>query len=402
MVYTGFVLLTVGLTSCFGLLFLRSLGLHPAAGLSAALGLGFGTALFYWLTFVMFLSAICWSLCLLWLITEFIRKGSWPLAIGLAFATYSLLLTGYPQMTVLMGYMIAGHAVLQLAQRSDSLAKKAWRALALLGCAAAGGVAALPVYLDLFSAAQNSARLAAVSDNFFLAVLPPHHGLRDGANFLLTIWDWSSLGNAIAPEYPLSFNGLSFAPVFGSLIWLSLWMKVGRGVWSWRLFLLFCTAATISSAIYLFAVRHLGFGFSRIQLLCGAIVPGFVLAGYTIDAVVRGNFRLTSWSTGSLFLPWRRKRPQPSAWHIASSPAAGGGRNLPLCPGARRRGPVAIERGFCRSRDSFGAFLRRATDPSPAALHDPSFLGIDSSPARAIGRVALCHCRPGNKERATA
>lgn len=302
-VYTGLVLLTVGLTSCFGLLFFRALGLHPAAGLSAAFGLGCGTALFYWLTFVMFLSAICWSLCLLWLITEFIRQGSWPRAIGLAFATYSLLLTGYPQMTVLMGYMIAGHTLLQLGQRGDSPTGKACCALALLGCAVAGGVAALPVYLDLFSAAQNSARLAAVSDNFFLAVLPPHHGLRDSANFLLTISDWSWLGNAIAPEYPLSFNGLSFTPVFASLIWLSFWMKVGRGVWYWRLFLLSCAAATISPAIYLFAVRHLGFGFSRIQLLCGAIVPGFVLAGYAIDAVVRGDFRLTSWSTGWLFLP---------------------------------------------------------------------------------------------------
>src|SRR4029077_4755480 len=96
----------VGLTSCFGLLFLRSLGLHPAACTVGALGLGFPTMMMYWLTFVMFLSAICWSVCLLWLLTDFTRKCSWPTALGVGFAAYSFLLTGYPQMTILFSYML--------------------------------------------------------------------------------------------------------------------------------------------------------------------------------------------------------------------------------------------------------------------------------------------------------
>ena len=322
--YTLLVLLTVGLTSCFGLLFLRTLGLHPAACAVGALGLGFSTMMMYWLTFVMFLSAICWSVCLLWLITEFTRKSSWPAALGLAFATYSLLLTGYPQMTILLTYMIAVYTLIRLGQMRSPLREKLWRTLQLFGCAVVGALASLPVYLDLFATARASARLGGVRDSFFLAVLPPHHGIREIAGFVATIFDWSWLGNAISPAFPAPFNGLSFTPVFGSLVWLSFLLKSRRELWFWQVFLLVCLAGTIFPSLYLFAVHHLGFGFSRIQVLSGAIVPGFVLSAYAVDAVLRGKIRLTIWSGSWLLLPlagevivalivWRQTPLQPLA-----------------------------------------------------------------------------------------
>ncbi|MGB8476863.1 MAG: hypothetical protein WCE61_22520 [Candidatus Acidiferrum sp.] len=322
--YSMLVLLTVGLTACFGLLFLRALGLHPAACAVGALGLGFSTMMMYWLTFIMFLSAICWSVCLLWLITEFTRKRSWPAALGLAFATYSLLLTGYPQMTVLLTYMIAAYTLIRLGQMRSPLREKLWRTLQLSGCAMVGALASLPVYLDLIATARDSARLSGVRDSFFLAVLPPHHGIREIAGFVATIFDWSWLGNAISPAFPVPFNGLSFTPVFGSLVWLSFLLKSRRELWFWQIFLLVCLAGTIFPSLYLFAVHHLGFGFSRIQVLSGAIVPGFVLSAYAVDAVLRGKIRLTIWSGSWLLLPlagevivalivWRQSPLQPLA-----------------------------------------------------------------------------------------
>ncbi len=302
-VYTALVLLTVGLTSCFALLFFRALGLHPAAGAAAALGLGFGSAVMYWLTFVMFLSTICWSICLLWLITVFIRGRSWPVALGVAFATYSLLLTGYPQMTILFADMLGLYTIVRLAQDGTSLLRKCRCALALLGCALAGLAAALPVYLDLFVIARDSARVTGVADTFFLAILPPLHSLPQLGGFITTIFDWSWLGNAIAPGFPQPFNGLSFTPVFGTLVWLSFLIKARQEIWFWRAFLLVCLGATICPPVYLYAVHHLGFSLSRIQLLCGAIVPGLVLSAYTMDAIVLQNFRLTKWSVGFLLLP---------------------------------------------------------------------------------------------------
>ena len=301
--YSMLVLLTVGLASCFGLLFLRALGLHPAACAVGALGLGFSTMMMYWLTFVMFLSAICWSVCLLWLITEFTRRSSLPAALGLAFATCSLLLTGYPQMTILLAYLIAAYTLIRLGQMRSPLREKFWRTLQLSGCAVVGALASLPVYLDLFATARDSARLSGVRDSFFLAVLPPHHGIREIAGFVATIFDWSWLGNAISPAFPEPFNGLSFTPAFGSLIWLSFLLKSRRELWFWQAFLLICLAGTIFPSLYLFAVHHLGFGFSRIQVLSGAIVPGFVLSAYAIDGVLRSKIQLTIWSGTWLLLP---------------------------------------------------------------------------------------------------
>jgi hypothetical protein len=301
--YTALVLLTVGLTAGFLLLFLRSLGLHPAASGCAALGLGFTTPISYWVCFVMFLSAICWPVCLLWLITEFTRKPSWLVALGLAFATYCLLMSGYPQVTILSAYTTGAYALIRLVQMPGTRREKLRTTLAMLGCAGAGVLASLPVYLDLLFVAKDSARLGGVSDSFFLGVLPPCRNLREMTSFLITLFDWSWLGNAIDPKYPLHFNGLSFTPVCGSLIWLSFILKNRRAVLFWQIVLIVCLAGTVFPAVYLFAVHYLGFGLSRIQLLGGGIVPGFVLSAFTVDAIFRGELRLTIRSAAWLLAP---------------------------------------------------------------------------------------------------
>jgi hypothetical protein len=301
--YTALILLAVGLTASFLLLFLRSLGLHPVACGCAALGLGFTTLISYWLCFVMFLSAICWLVCLLWLITEFTRKPSWPVAVGLAFATYCLLMAGYPQVTILSAYTTGAYALIRLVQMPGSRREKLWTMLAMLGCAGAGVLASLPVYLDLLFVAKDSARLGDVGDSFFLGILPPCRNPRETASFLMTLFDWSWLGNAIDPKYPLHFNGLSFTPVYGSLIWFSFILKNRRAVLFWQIVLIACLAGTIFPAVYLFAVHHLGFGLSPIQLLGGGIVPGFVLSAFTVDAIFRGELRLTIRSLAWLLAP---------------------------------------------------------------------------------------------------
>jgi hypothetical protein len=301
--YTVLVLFTIGLTGSFLLLFLRSLGLHPTAAVFSAMGLAFGTLTSYWLTFVMFLSPICWLTCLLWLVAEFTQRPSPLRALGLAFATYSLFMAAYPQITILCLYIVSAFALIRLAQMPGARREKLRTMLAMIGCVGAGALASLPVYLDLLLVAKQSARLGDVNDNFLLGVLPPHRGLRELANFVLTIFDWSWLGNAIEPKYPLSFAGLSFSPIYGSLIWLSLLLKPRGSVLFWQLVLGICFVGTICPAAYLFAVHHLGFGLSRIQLLVGGIVPGFVLSAFVVDAVLRGKLRLTIRSGVWLLVP---------------------------------------------------------------------------------------------------
>ena len=212
-------------------------------------------------------------------------------------------MAGYPQVTILSAYITGGCALIRLAQGAGTHREKLRTILAMLGCAAMGVVASLPVYLDLLFVAKESARLGDVSDSFFLGVLPQCRTPQEMASFLMTLFDWSWLGNALDPKYPLHFNGLSFTPVYGSLIWLSFLLKNRRAVLFWQLVLLACLAGTIFPPVYLFAVHHLGFGLSRIQLLGGGIVPGFVLSAFTVDAILRGELRLTTRSMAWLLVP---------------------------------------------------------------------------------------------------
>ncbi len=301
--YTALVLLTVGLTAVFLLLFLRSLGMDPAAGVCAAIGLAFTTPVSYWLCFVMFVSAMCWPVCLLWLITEFTRKPSWSAALGLVFAIYCWLLSSYPQVTILSAYMIGPFALIRLMQKPGTGRQKLWISIAMIGCVVTGFLATLPNILDLLSIARHSARLGDVSDSFFTAILPAAGDFQKHINFLITLFDWSWLGNAIDPHYPIPFAGLSFTPFYGTLIWLSFLLKNRRATLFWQIFLLVCLATTIFPSLYLFAVHYLGFGFSRIQLAGGGIIPGFVLSAFTIDAILRGELRLTLRSAVWLVIP---------------------------------------------------------------------------------------------------
>jgi len=301
--YTVLVLIAVGLTGIFLILFLRALGLIPVAALVAAIGLTLTTTVSYWTTFVMFLSPICWTVCLLWLLTEFLHSHSWLKALGLAFASYSLLLTGYPQLIILNAYLLGGFVFFRLRDRAK--AGGSWfRPLAfLLGCAAAGAIASLPVYLDVWALARGSVRGAGLGDTFFLNVLPPVSQPADIVSFIATVIDWSWLGNAIDPAYPLSFNGLSFTIVFASLISLSFFLGRRTECLYWQIFLLACLAGTIFPQLYLFAVHHLGFGLSRIQVLAGGIIPGFVVSAYVVDALGRGKLSLSLRTLGGLLVP---------------------------------------------------------------------------------------------------
>ncbi len=71
----------------------------------------------------------------------------------------------------------------------------------------------------------------------------------------------------------------------------------------WQLVVAICFVGTICPAAYLFAVHHLGFRLSPLHLLIGGIAPGFVLSAFVVDAVLRGQFRLTVRSAMWMLLP---------------------------------------------------------------------------------------------------
>lgn len=286
--YTAHAVLTVILTALFCYAFLQALGLCPAACLCGAAGLSTGVNTSYWLTFVMFLTPACWTVCLLWLITRFLQRPSSVKALGVSFAVYSLFITGYPQAIVLDSYLMAGFTMLQLSQVNGPASRKITIAGLLLLAALSGAIMAAPAYIDLAVLAGRSGRVG-VDPDFFLRVLPRIDGIKDLFAFLGSVFDGFWFGNPIAHEQALKygFNGLSLTPVFCILALLSTCLGQWRRLLFWQAFGAVCLLGTLSPSVYLFAVKYLGFHLSRCQLLGGAMLPGYVIASYTVDHVMR-------------------------------------------------------------------------------------------------------------------
>ncbi|RLB95082.1 MAG: hypothetical protein DRH50_05175 [Deltaproteobacteria bacterium] len=284
--YTSLTVLTVVLTGVFFFLFLKTIGLHPLACSSAAIGLSLGTLISYWLTFVMFPALFCWTSCLLWLIASFLKKRSYGAVVGISFATYSLLLTGYPQDVILHLYLVGGYTLFRLLGSGGSIKRRIRDGLALGISFLIGAITAFPVLADMVVLALRSARLDA-GDGFFLSILPRIEGVKDLWFYGSLIFDAFWAGNPIRPEYPFPFEGFSLNPLYFGLFVLSFAGGRWRRVWAWQLFFALCVMTTLWLPAYLFAVRYLGFHFSSSQLIGGGLIPAFVLGAYSVDTLLR-------------------------------------------------------------------------------------------------------------------
>jgi hypothetical protein len=285
--YTYLAVVTIYLTGLFCFLFLKSLGLHPVACFSGAAGLSLGVFFSYWLTFVMFLSSMCWTLALLWLVTEVIDRRSPAAVAGVSFAVCCLLVSGYPQFVILQGYLLVGFTLVRLScirERRESVRA----AVLIAGAVIVGALAALPPYLDVAIAAQRSSRLN-VADEFFLSVLPRLQDWKHVLLFLSQTFDAFWFGNPIREDHPVAFEGVSLTPFYGVLFLLSFTRGQWRQFWPWQLFCFCCLMPTLWPAAYLFMVHHLGFHLSRMLPLGGAIIPAFVLSAYSLDNLLRSK-----------------------------------------------------------------------------------------------------------------
>ena len=120
-VYTWLAISAVSLSTFFGYGLLRSLRLHPAACAAGALWLGMGITVVFWLTFVMLIWGICWTLALLWGVTVFLRRPGWPCWLGISFSVHALFMTGYPQHIVWQGYLLSGYVAFGLIRQRRGL-----------------------------------------------------------------------------------------------------------------------------------------------------------------------------------------------------------------------------------------------------------------------------------------
>lgn len=284
--YTALAALATLIGSGLGFGLFRELGLQPAASAFGGLLLGVGVFSCFWLSFAMFLWGVCWTTGLLWGVARFTDEPSAGSALAIAFCSYLLLLSGYPQQIVWHGYAVAGFAAWRLLTSRRALRARAGVALGLAAAALAGALATAPVYLDLWLTTRASARPAAGTE-FFLAALPRVESPADLAVFVGLLIDAFWFGNPIRDAYPAAFSGPSLTPLPLCLAALTLAGGLRRRLWPVHLFVLASLVTTLSPSVFALAIERLGFGLSRFLPLAGGVIPWAVLAAFGADHVLR-------------------------------------------------------------------------------------------------------------------
>jgi len=373
--YTWQVVLAVALTALFGYLLCEALGLLPTASLCGATGLGLGVFTTYWFSFVLFTWTITWTLALLWVLARILRSGERPgpgALLAIAFLVHALFLSGYPQQIVWGGYLIVGFLGWRLLSSTER-----WPArlatLGLVGAAALVGLASVaPVYADLAQTAARSARLEA-AEEFFLKIQTPIESIGDLLRYVALRFDAFVLGNPIAPDYPVRFNGLTMTPLFAIAVATTLRAPLVRRLWPLQVFVVLCVATDLSPLLYGFGIRHLGLNVSRTAPLVGAFVPGVLLAAYGVDALVRGGGSRAALALGAAAATtfalalWTVESPLDPLGVGISAALVGGSLVLAARPSWRLAGLLAVA-------STLGYSLRLPLSRPPAEFHRDSNL----------------------------
>jgi hypothetical protein len=267
----------------------RESRLAPAACLVAATGLGLGPPVLYWLAFPMFHAVLAWACGCLYAVARLRRApgpGAWTL---LAFCSYSLLMTGYEQDIVLHAYLLAGYGAVALVQawRAQGLGAAARLAAWCQSAVVAGLLAALPVYLDLWVHAQESARLA-LDAGFFLPNLPAAGTWAQAQKLVAGVFFQDLFGNPASAGFAWGAGDMSLPPLWAALVAVAAVLRWRRAA-GWWIAVATCALFTFDHAAYRFAVDYLGLGLSFSNPLYTALIPLAMLAAHGADALVAGE-----------------------------------------------------------------------------------------------------------------
>ncbi|NJD25023.1 MAG: hypothetical protein FIB06_06420 [Betaproteobacteria bacterium] len=285
----------LSLATCFSaglfiILFCRELRFSPLAGLIAGTSLAASPFFMYWLTFPMFPAVWCWAAGALWAVTRLAKHSDLLGWSALAFSTYSLLMTAYPQPVVFHAYLLGGYG-LWLAYNRARFGRGAMVKFLSLAASASvvGASLAFPVYRDLFILSSESARVAPDS-SFFLVVLPKLASFTDLVRLFVLSTVPEIFGNPIAPSFPFSYDGLSVTLIvifFGAVALLISFKKT----WGWWLAILVLCLLAFVPQLYVLGVKYFGFNLSRGTPLASIMLPLTVITAFSIDALAKRTHR---------------------------------------------------------------------------------------------------------------
>jgi len=287
--YTWMALLAVCSAALFAYGFFTERALHPLAALVGALSISVGPFAVGWQTLPMLPWDFAWVFCVLWGIERWLKRPSVWNGGAIVFAVHSLLLAGYPQHIVFLGWSIAGFVLWRVWTERD--AGRRLRTLAAFGgLAFAGLVTALPVLADLFTELSRSVR-SDVTDELALAAVTRVEEPSDLWLSLLRSFDIYIGGHPFSPDFSRwlgVFRGYLFSPFYVGLLFLAPLVIARRkeAIW-WLACFVLAMVANHSVAVYQLGVDWLGMSFSDLPPIAGALLPAAVLSALVVDAVLR-------------------------------------------------------------------------------------------------------------------
>ncbi|MHA7681471.1 hypothetical protein [Cupriavidus sp. PET2-C1] len=282
------------------MLLCRQLGLAPLAGLMAGSGMATSPLFMYWLTFPVFSAVATWSAATLYGMTRLSKSkdlGGWAI---LCFSVYSLLMTAYPQPVVVHTYMFVAYGLVLVTRQwreAGRMAALRYIGLLVAACVVAGALC-VPVYLDLYRITLESTRLTA-DPLFFVEYLPHIESFADLARFLTLALYPEVLGNPIASNFALPYDGLSMTPpaIFFAICAL---LIAFRRCWGWWVAIALTGLFTFSPTAYLFGVKYLGFNLSPSAPLGNALLPMTIVVAYGLDSLYDATRAPRSWKAATI------------------------------------------------------------------------------------------------------
>ncbi len=279
-------LFTCFFSGIFSILFFREIGLSPLPSLLAGSSMATSPLFMYWLTFPMFPAVWCWSVGALWGVTRIAKKADllgWSI---LAFSTYSLLMTAYPQPVIYHAYILAGYSLFLFYKKQQSGWPEVWRFSGFsLSALVVGVIAALPVYIDLANLAVDSARTTP-DPSFFTSVLPNFSTLTEWMRFFVLGTSPEVFGNPMDTAYPLPYYGLSITPLIVFFAVIGLITSFNKS-WGWWLAITILCLLSFVHPLYVFAVKYFGFNLSRSSPLGSIMLPLTIITAYGADSLVK-------------------------------------------------------------------------------------------------------------------
>ncbi len=275
---------TCFIAGIFGLLLMREMQFTPLTGFVVAWSMATSPLFLYWLTVPNKTAVWCWAAGILFCVVRLTKGRDLAVWVVLSFSTYSVLMTGYPQLVLLNAYVIGGYFFYRvyLLWKGSGVGSALKFCVCCLSAVLLGAACALPVYVDMFHTALESARFTA-APSFFTGILPDFN-----IRFLALSTFPEVFGKLVSPSYPWPYNGVSMSPMLLIPVVVA-FLSGFRRYWGWGLAVLGCLVLTLVHPVHLLAVKCLGFNLSRCLPLAASVLPLSIMAAYGTDAIIKQN-----------------------------------------------------------------------------------------------------------------